>query len=77
MLFRSSWARPDRVIPAAMEAKLVDALPTGPGWRFEPKWDGFRALVLRDGDQIEIQSKSGKPRSCSNARALGISAMVR
>jgi ATP-dependent DNA ligase len=49
------------MIPAAMEAKLVAELPTGPGWRFEPKWDGFRALVLRDGAQIEIQSKSGKP----------------
>lgn len=48
-------------IPAAMEAKLVAALPTEPGWRFEPKWDGFRALVRRDGDTIEIQSKSGKP----------------
>jgi ATP-dependent DNA ligase len=44
-----------------MEAKLVDALPDGPGWRFEPKWDGFRCLVFRDGDAVELQSKSGKP----------------
>jgi ATP-dependent DNA ligase len=44
-----------------MEAKLVDALPTEPGWQFEPKWDGFRALVVRDGDHVEIMSKSGKP----------------
>jgi ATP-dependent DNA ligase len=49
------------VIPAAMEAKLVAELPSGPGWRFEPKWDGFRALVWREGDRVEIQSKSGKP----------------
>ena len=47
--------------PAPMEAKLVDALPDEPGWQFEPKWDGFRALVVRDGDRVEISSKSGKP----------------
>ena len=45
----------------SMEAKLVDALPDGPGWRYEPKWDGFRCLVFRDGADIELQSKSGKP----------------
>ena len=44
-----------------MEAKLVDALPDGPGWRFEPKWDGFRCLVFRDGGAVALQSKSGKP----------------
>ena len=44
-----------------MEAKLVDALPPGPGWQFEPKWDGFRCLVFRQGDEIELQSKAGKP----------------
>lgn len=49
------------MILAAMEAKLVAELPDEPGWQFEPKWDGFRALVLRDGDRVEIQSKSGKP----------------
>jgi ATP-dependent DNA ligase len=43
-----------------MEAKLVAALPEEPGWQFEPKWDGFRALVFRDGDHVEILSKSGK-----------------
>lgn len=43
-----------------MEAKLVAELPDGPGWQFEPKWDGFRALVFRDGDDVEIMSKSGK-----------------
>jgi ATP-dependent DNA ligase len=44
-----------------MEAKLVDALPEGTGWQFEPKWDGFRCIVFRDGADIELQSKSGKP----------------
>ena len=44
-----------------MEAKLVDALPTDLGWQFEPKWDGFRCLIFKAGDEIELQSKSGKP----------------
>lgn len=46
---------------APMEALLVDALPEGPGWYFEPKWDGFRAVAERDGDHVELWSKSGKP----------------
>lgn len=44
-----------------MEAKLVDAIPDEEGWRFEPKWDGFRCLVFRDGDHIDLRSKAGKP----------------
>jgi ATP-dependent DNA ligase len=44
-----------------MEAKLVDALPRGRGWQFEPKWDGFRCLAFRDGDHVELRAKSGKP----------------
>ena len=46
---------------APMEAKSVDSLPEGEGWRYEPKWDGFRCLVFRDGDDVELRSKSGKP----------------
>ena len=46
---------------APMEAKLVDALPTGEGWRFEPKWDGFRCLAFRAGGEVELRAKSGKP----------------
>jgi len=46
---------------APMEAKLVDALPTDAGWRFEPKWDGFRCLAFRAGDAVELRAKSGKP----------------
>ncbi len=44
-----------------MEARLADELPTGEGWQFEPKWDGFRCLAFRDGDEVRLQSKSGKP----------------
>ena len=42
-------------------AKRVDELPEGDNWIFEPKWDGFRALVFRDGDEIFIQSRDEKP----------------
>jgi ATP-dependent DNA ligase len=44
-----------------MLAKLTDALPEGAGWMFEPKWDGFRALVFRDGPRVYIQSRDLKP----------------
>jgi ATP-dependent DNA ligase len=44
-----------------MLAKLSDGLPAGDGWLFEPKWDGFRALVFRDGDELLIQSRDLKP----------------
>lgn len=44
-----------------MEAKSVDELPTGAGWQFEPKWDGFRCIAFRDGKKVRLQSKSGKP----------------
>jgi ATP-dependent DNA ligase len=44
-----------------MLAKRVGALPEGEGWIFEPKWDGFRALVFRDGDELTIQSRDQKP----------------
>ena len=44
-----------------MLAKRVDELPAGGDWVFEPKWDGFRALVFRDGDEILIQSRDEKP----------------
>jgi ATP-dependent DNA ligase len=43
-----------------MEALSVDTIPVGEEWQYEPKWDGFRALAFRDGDRIEIQSKSGR-----------------
>jgi len=43
-----------------MEARRVETLPEETGWQFEPKWDGFRCLVFRDGDEVELKSKSGK-----------------
>jgi ATP-dependent DNA ligase len=44
-----------------MLAKLVESLPEGEGWLFEPKWDGFRALVFRDGREWLLQSRDLKP----------------
>jgi ATP-dependent DNA ligase len=44
-----------------MEALSVDQIPSGPEWQYEPKWDGFRCLVFREGDRIELQSKAGQP----------------
>ena len=43
-----------------MEAVSVDEIPTGPGWQYEPKWDGFRCLTFRNGNKVELQSKSGR-----------------
>jgi ATP-dependent DNA ligase len=44
-----------------MLAKRADALPEGDGWIFEPKWDGFRTLVFRDGAEVMLQSRDKKP----------------
>ena len=44
-----------------MLAKAADGLPTDDGWLFEPKWDGFRALVFRDRDEVYTQSRDLKP----------------
>jgi ATP-dependent DNA ligase len=46
---------------APMEARSVDAIPEGPDWQYEPKWDGFRCVVFRDGGDVTLQSKAGKP----------------
>ena len=45
---------------APMEARVVDELPVGKEWQYEPKWDGFRCLAFRDGDRIELRSKSNQ-----------------
>jgi ATP-dependent DNA ligase len=42
-------------------AKTAKELPEGEGWRYEPKWDGFRTIVFRDGDDVYLQSRNGKP----------------
>src|SRR2546430_14572735 len=46
---------------APMEARSVDEIPTGDGWQYEPKWDGFRCIAFRDAAQIYLQSKNGQP----------------
>jgi len=43
-----------------MEALLVSEIPAGDNWEYEPKWDGFRCLAFRDGESLELQSKSGQ-----------------
>ncbi len=44
-----------------MEARSVDEIPVGDDWQYEPKWDGFRCLAFREGDEIYLQSKAGQP----------------
>jgi len=44
-----------------MEALLAAELPAGKGWQYEPKWDGFRCLAERDGGEVQLISKNGKP----------------
>ena len=44
-----------------MLARAAEQIPSGPGWRYEPKWDGFRAIVFRDGNDVHIGSRKGQP----------------
>ena len=66
-----------------MLAKRVGELPADGDWVFEPKWDGFRALVFRDGDEILIQSRDEKPLArplfpgAARAVTLGITSPLR
>ena len=57
------WGVPLPVKPPIppMLAKLQTELPRGDGWRYEPKWDGFRAIVFRDGADVYIQSRDTRP----------------
>jgi ATP-dependent DNA ligase len=65
-----------------MEALSVDEIPTGSGWQYEPKWDGFRCLLFRNGRNIVLQSKSGRaltryfPELVEAARALKVETFV-
>ncbi len=52
---------PIRTPFAPMEALSGDEIPVPPGWQYEPKWDGFRCVVFRDGERVVLQSKAGKP----------------
>jgi ATP-dependent DNA ligase len=44
-----------------MLAKAADVIPRGDGWLYEPKWDGFRCIVFRDGDELELASRNERP----------------
>ena len=55
-----------------MEALLAAELPTGDGWQYEPKWDGFRCLAKRDSDDVQLISKSGKPLGRYFPEMLGV-----
>ena len=53
----------DLAVPLGLEpmkAKLVEHLPEG-DWQYEPKWDGFRCLAFRAGEEVDLKAKSGKP----------------
>jgi ATP-dependent DNA ligase len=58
---RKAAVKPAKSAPlAAMEARSVDAIPRGSEWQYEPKWDGFRCLLSRRGNKVELRSKSGE-----------------
>jgi ATP-dependent DNA ligase len=65
-----------------MDARSVDAIPKGREWQYEPKWDGFRCLLVRDGSEVELRSKSGEdltryfPEIVEAARELKAAAFV-
>src|SRR5262245_61807351 len=65
-----------------MEAKLIAELPDGPGWQYEPKWDGFRCLVFKAGEEVELKGRSGKslarffPDMVAAVRSLDVDRMV-
>ena len=44
-----------------MEAELVSELPEQGGWRYEPKWDGFRGVLENDGGELALWSRNGRP----------------
>ncbi|MDP2358509.1 MAG: ATP-dependent DNA ligase [Beijerinckiaceae bacterium] len=61
MAGKLSHARSIAVATPPMEARLADKLPSGPGWQYEPKWDGFRCIAYRTKSEIDLRAKSGKP----------------
>ena len=58
---RAAAQPPLPITTPPMEAHIADELPEGPDWQFEPKWDGFRCLAFRHGDEVDLRAKSGKP----------------
>ena len=65
-----------------MEAESVAQLPRGAQWQYEPKWDGFRCLLIRDGERVRMQSKGGRdlvryfPEVASAASALSSGSFI-
>lgn len=65
-----------------MEALSAEKIPSGDFWTYEPKWDGFRCLAFKDGDQVDLQSKKGEslgryfPELVGAMRRLGIEKIV-
>ncbi len=59
-----------------MLAKLATELPPGDGWLYEPKWDGFRAIVFRDGPHVYVQSRDLKPLAATSPSSRPGSASV-
>src|SRR6266851_1991585 len=59
----SIWGVQLGVMPpfTPMEAKVQAELPRGDAWQYEPKWDGFRAVAFKDGDEVVIHSRNSKP----------------
>jgi ATP-dependent DNA ligase len=58
---RTTYRMPLKPPLRPMEARLVEEIPTGDGWQYEPKWDGFRCIAFRDREQVYLQSKNGQP----------------
>lgn len=61
---KNAQAPPSRALRAPyppMEAKPVTDIPVGDHWQYEPKWDGFRCLIFRNGHTVALQSKAGRP----------------
>ena len=61
MTARKRTSLPLRPPYPPMETRSADAIPSGGDWLYEPKWDGFRCLAFRDGDDVFLQSKNGLP----------------
>ncbi len=61
MIYAAGVALPFKQPVEPMLAKLAESIPVGDNWIYEPKWDGFRALIFKDGDELYIQSRDLKP----------------
>src|SRR5438132_8492585 len=58
----TALTQPGKNVPfPPMEAELVDELPRGDAWQYEPKWDGFRGVLENDGGELALWSRNGRP----------------